>query len=259
MVFNIQRYCVDDGDGIRTCVFLKGCPLRCKWCHNIESMSFEAQEEYDIDLCIGCGKCKEGCPTGARQIIGEAMTAEEIMRVVRRDKPFYGDIGGMTVSGGEPMAQFDLVYELAQMAKAEGISFMMETSGFGKTEHFEKIAPLCDCFLYDCKASTARHKELTGVEDTLILRNLDVLYSLGANILLRCPIVPGGNLDDDYIQKIVNLKKQYPKIQVQLMPYHRAGLGKAKRLGLPQQEEFQVPDNGLIEKLYGVIENNMDA
>lgn len=249
MIFNIQRYCLDDGDGIRTCVFFKGCPLRCKWCHNIESLSFEAQEEYDPSLCIKCGNCKKGCPTGARQIIGKEMTAEEIMQIVRRDRPFYGNNGGVTVTGGEPMAQFDLVYELAGMAKAEGISFMMETCGYANTEHYKKIAPLCDCFLFDCKASTRRHKELTGVEDALILHNLDVLYRLGANILLRCPIVPEGNLDDDFIKKIITLKEKYPNIRVELMPYHRAGIAKAERLGMAVQKEYPIPSRELLEQL----------
>ena len=255
MIFNIQRYCIDDGDGIRTSVFFKGCPLRCKWCHNMESIAFAPQEEFDERLCIHCGKCKEGCPTGARQIIGKEMTAEEIMQVVRRDLPFYDKTGGLTVTGGEPMAQFDLVYELAKMAKAEGISFMMETCGFAKTKDFIKIAPLCDCFLYDCKASSARHKELTGVEDTLILKNLDVLYHLGSRIVLRCPIVPGSNLDDDFIEKIAYLHRKYPKMQVQLMPYHRTGIEKARRLGLPPQEEFSVPGETLLEQIRKQIEN----
>lgn len=249
MIFNIQRYCIDDGDGIRTCVFLKGCPLRCKWCHNIESISFNPQEEYDPGLCIGCGNCKSGCPTGARRIVGEDMSAEQIMQIVRRDKPFYGDMGGITVTGGEPMAQFDLVYELAQMAKAEGISFMMETCGHANTEHYKKIAPLCDCFLYDCKASSARHKELTGVEDTLILHNLDVLYQLGANIVLRCPIVPGGNLDDGFLDKISGLKQKYPNIRAELMPYHKAGVHKASLLGLPGQEVYTVPEPELLHEI----------
>lgn len=248
-VFNIQRFCIDDGDGIRTCVFFKGCPLRCKWCHNIESLSFAPQESFDERLCIHCGQCKQGCPTKARQIIGKEMTAEQIMEVVRRDVPFYGSDGGLTVTGGEPMAQFDAVYALAQLAKAEGISFMMETCGFAKTEDFIKIAPLCDCFLYDCKASSSRHKELTGVEDNLILKNLDVLYSLGARIVLRCPIVPGGNLDDAFVEKIVTLKQKYPKIQIQLMPYHRTGITKAKHLGLEPQQEYTVPSAELLTQI----------
>lgn len=256
MIFNIQRYCIDDGDGIRTCVFFKGCPLRCKWCHNMESLSFDSQEEFDERLCIHCGKCQEGCPTGARQIIGEEMTPEEVMAVVLRDKPFYGTDGGLTVTGGEPMAQFDFVYALAQVAKAEGISIMMETSGHAKTEDFIKIAALCDCFLYDCKASTARHKELTGVEDTLILKNLDLLYQLGARIVLRCPIVPSANLDDDFIEKIAKLHRKYPTMKIQLMPYHRTGIEKARRMGLPHQEEFSVPDENLLMQIWEKIEGN---
>ncbi|MBR6793425.1 MAG: glycyl-radical enzyme activating protein [Clostridia bacterium] len=254
MIFNIQRYCIDDGDGIRTCVFFKGCPLRCKWCHNIESVAFAPQEEFDEKLCIRCGKCKEGCPTGARQIVGKEMTPKEIMEIVRRDRSFYGKNGGLTVSGGEPMAQFNSVYALAQLAKAEGISFMMETCGYAKTEDFVKIAPLCDCFLYDCKASAARHKELTGVDDVLILKNLDVLYRLGSRIVLRCPIVPGGNLDDEFIEKIASLRRKYPKMQVQLMPYHRTGIEKAKRLGLPSQEEYTPPDKDLLAQIWKRIE-----
>lgn len=259
MIFNIQRYCIDDGAGIRTCVFFKGCPLHCKWCHNVESISFTTQEEFDPARCIKCGNCDRGCPTGARQIVGKIMTAEEIMQVVRRDIPFYGNDGGLTVSGGEPMAQFDLVYELARMAQAEGISFMMETCGYANTEHYKEIAPFCDCFLFDCKASTRKHKELTGVEDTLILHNLDVLYHLGANILLRCPIVPNGNLDNEFIEKIIYLKEKYPKIQIELMPYHRAGVAKAERLGLPPQQEYPIPDRKLLEDIRTRIGNAIIA
>lgn len=175
LVFNIQRFCLDDGAGIRTCVFLKGCPLACAWCHNIESQSFGKEIGYSAFRCVGCGsciavckagchsfdekgkhvfrrekctqcgKCAEVCAPQALEEVGEWKSCEEVMGVVMRDLSFYGNLGGITVTGGEPMSQFEFTYELAKAADRAHISFMMETSGYGKTEDFMKIAELCDC------------------------------------------------------------------------------------------------------------------
>lgn len=280
LVFNIQRFCLDDGTGIRTCVFLKGCPLACAWCHNIESQSFRKEIGYSASRCIGCGnciavcdegchyfdeagkhvflrekciqcgKCADVCDSQAIQTVGEWKSCADIMDVVMRDFPFYGDLGGVTVTGGEPMAQFEFTYELAKEAKKAHISFMLETSGYGKTEDFIKIATLCDGFLFDCKAADADHHFLTGVSDELILRNLRVLSDLGANIVLRCPVVKGGNLNDAFLHKIADLANEIKGIQkVELMPYHKTGLSKSKWLGIKKQEEYSIFTDEEIENI----------
>lgn len=278
-VFSLQRFSTDDGGGIRTCVFLKGCPLRCLWCHNAEGISPSPELAVHESACIGCGTCAAVCPTGAVTVengrvrldrkkcavcgtcaaacptdalkqMGKQMTVEEVLETVRRDRPFYGKTGGMTITGGEPMAQAAFAIALAKAARAEGISVAMETSGFGKTEDFKALLPFCDLFLFDCKASSERHSALTGATDELILKNLDVLCQSGASVVLRCPLVIGANADDSFTEKIVFLSQKYPSIhRVQLMPYHKTGASKAVTLGKKCQPIFDTPDESTLSAL----------
>ena len=274
-IFNIQRYCLDDGQGIRTAVFFKGCALRCLWCHNVESQSFNGEIGFYKDNCIGCNECVISCPHGAidnlkkidtRQcdlcgecvdncfssalvLTGKDMTVAEIFDVVRRDKPFYINGGGVTLTGGEVMCQPELAIELSKLCHKEGISVNIETSGWGNKADFEKIALFCDCFLFDCKASDNKHKELTGVENKVITDNLDTLCKTEANVILRVPIVPGANLEREFIEKVKELACKYNNIkQVHLLPYHKTGLYKCEVYGKEKQQEFSVPSSDILHQ-----------
>ena len=280
-IFSIQRFCLDDGSGIRTNIFLKGCPLRCKWCHNIESLSYKSEIGFYKNNCIGCGKCIEVCDFGAIDeykninkslctacgkcadvcfsealvLTGKLMTCDEVMKIIKRDKPFYKESGGITLTGGEPMSQAEFCKEIAICAHKEGISVNIETSGFGKTEDFVDIAPYCDCFLFDCKASDSKHKKLTGANSDVILNNLDILCSLGANVILRIPVVEGANLDEDFIKKIALLAKKYKTINaVHLLPYHSTGVYKSEIYAKPVQSIYKTPDSKTLKEIASFIE-----
>lgn len=283
-VFNIQRFSTDDGAGIRTCVFLKGCPLRCAWCHNAEGLSFSPEiacyerncigcgacvlacEQNALSIengrvaidrtkCISCGKCAQVCPTETLLKIGKNMTVDEVMHTVRRDRIFYGDNGGMTITGGEPLAQAKFALSLAKAAKKEGISVAVETSGHGKTEDLLALAPFCDLFLFDCKASSNDHKKLTGVSDKVIVKNLNALGETGASVILRCPMIEGANINDGFVQKIIKLSKATAAIKkIQLMPYHATGLDKSAILGKTQQRRYVTPSEESLLRLVKEIE-----
>ncbi len=283
-VFNIQRFSTDDGGGIRTCVFLKGCPLRCAWCHNAEGLSFvpelalyrkncigcgtcmtvckrealslqEKSVVIDRTRCVSCGMCAEICPSGTLVTVGKKMTLDEVVEIVRRDRIFYGKNGGMTITGGEPLAQAGFALALAKAAKTEGISVAVETSGYGKTEDLLALVPFCDLFLFDCKASSEDHKALVGVDDGLILENLEALCESGATVLLRCPMVMGGNLNEGFVEKIAQLAKRFASIEaVQLMPYHSIGTEKSYVLGKEEQKRFETPGEEKLIRLAKEIE-----
>ncbi len=285
-VFNIQRYCSNDGPGIRTCVFLKGCPLNCVWCHNGESKSREEELLYDArkciscfgcisvcengchteengahilrrENCINCGKCADICPAGALERVGKSMSADEVMKTVLADKEFYNKDGGMTLTGGEPMLQFDFAYALAKRARSENITVAMETCGYAETEKYIKIAPFVDFFLFDCKASAEDHLTLTGKDDALIMNNLDYLCKNGANVILRCPVVDGANLNDGFIDKLCNIAKKYPSLTaIQLMPYHNTGIGKTELIGGERQTAFKRPEESTLEDIKNKIEKS---
>ena len=184
------------------------------------------------------------------------MTVDEVMEVVRRDSVFYGKTGGMTITGGEPLAQAAFTLALTKAAKAEKISVVVETSGFGKTEDLLALVPFCDLFLFDCKASSADHKALIGVADDLILNNLAALCKVQATVILRCPVVEGANVNEEFIQKIISLAGNNAAIkEIQLMPYHATGIEKSDIIGKVPQKRFETPSEELLTDLAKKIED----
>lgn len=262
-IFNIQKFCVNDGPGIRTTVFLKGCPLRCIWCHNPESkktapeMFYNAQKcvkcgrcakacdkvchefsddvhLYDREKCAVCGKCAEVCPTEALETAGYEISVEDALRDVLKDKVFYDNSGGgMTVSGGEPMLQFDFTLSLMKAAKEAGLHTCMETCGYAPEERYREIAPYVDIFLFDYKITDPeKHRECTGVTNELILSNLRMLDGAGSRIILRCPIIPTVNDTEEHLSAIANLANSLSNVlEINIEPYHPLGSGKSEMLG----------------------------
>ena len=262
IIFNIQKFCLHDGDGIRTCVFLKGCPLRCIWCHNPESLektptlSFNKQKctlcgkclsdccartiengtlKIEREKCVRCGKCAEICLSDANEFIGKEMTAAEVLAEVIKDKMFYDTSGGgLTITGGEPSYQADFTLELLKLSKDAGISLAIETCGIGPRDFYEKVADLGTTFLYDIKClDPVRHKELTGADNAHIMSNLKYLMDKGANIIIRLPLVPDCNdSDEDIAELSAFLNKNVGRYRyAEIMPYHTLGIGKSEKIG----------------------------
>jgi pyruvate formate lyase activating enzyme len=261
-VYDIIKFSTRDGPGIRTTVFFKGCPLSCWWCHNPESQSIHPQLMFrpnlcaqclaclsvceqgaisaadgavstDLDKCTLCEACAQVCCTDAREIVGREMTVTQVMAEIERDIAFYDESGGgVTFSGGEPLLQRDFLLALLQACKEKDIHTAVDTSGFAPWKVLESIAPYVDLFLYDLKTmDDARHREFTGVSNALILRNLRSLAERGYTLAVRVPIVPGVNDDEDAIRQIGAFAAALPHLSgVSLLPYHRAGVEKYRRL-----------------------------
>jgi pyruvate formate lyase activating enzyme len=255
-VFNVQRYSLHDGPGIRTTVFLKGCPARCLWCHNPEGQSF-APEVLVVEtrclscgtcatvcphgapppgsgLCTACGACVEACPAGARQLAGRKMTVDAVMGEVLRDRVFYDESGGgVTFSGGEPLAQPEFLTALLTACRAAGLHTAVDTCGFSSRERLLALASLVDLFLFDVKlVDDRRHRELTGLPVAPILGNLRALAAIHANVWIRIPIVPGHTDEEADLAATASLVAGLPGVRrISLLPYHRTGASKARRLG----------------------------
>lgn len=259
-VMNIQRFCVDDGPGIRTTVFLSGCPLKCLWCHNPESWKVSGKLFYYPEKCVSCGKCtlicdchsitggqhqlhREKCvscgkctATGCRalEMSVKEYTVSEVMEQIIKDKRYFDSSGGgVTFSGGEPMVQYEFLKELLILAKKRGLHVCLETCGYAPAERYIEISKYVDLFLYDYKMTSEEdHKYYTGVSNQLILKNLEALNQGGAKIVLRCVIIPGVNDNEEHFQTIARIADDYDGIiEVDVEPYHDLGNSKRRRLG----------------------------
>lgn len=276
-IFNIQKFCVNDGPGIRTTVFLKGCPLKCLWCHNPESQADKPEVMFYDEKCVSCGRCAQVCPQGchvfpngthrfnrencvhcfqctelgceALEKAGKRISAEEALSEVLKDKIFYETSGGgMTLSGGEPLYQFDFSLDLLKKAKEAGLHTAMETCGLAAPEKIREIAEYVDLFLFDWKETNEElHKQFTGVGNRRIIENLELLNALSKDIILRCPIIPGCNDREEHFSGIADTANRLEHIlHIELEPYHALGEGKylslgqnARKFNAPSEEEKQ--------------------
>ena len=264
-IFDIQRFSIYDGPGIRTNVFFKGCNLRCKWCHNPESQLQKAQLMFYAEKCVGCGKCAEVCSNtftpeciacgkcaavcthGARKISGYEEASDVIVKKVLRDKEFYNTSGGgVTLSGGEPLLQADLAAEILKGCKEAGIHTAVETAANVSREAFEKVIPFTDLFLCDIKCiDPSLHKELTGVDNARILENAEFLKNCGKDVLFRMPVIPGMN--DGEVKKVKEFTGDFP---LEILAYHKTGCGKYDALNMPYEAAgVEPPTREAMQKL----------
>ena len=247
LVADIERCSTHDGPGLRTVVFLKGCPLNCAWCHNPECISFEAEELYYPEKCIGCGRCKEGCVAGARVICGRKMTVDEVFAEVLADRDYYGKKGGVTVSGGEPLAHPEFTRKLLYKCRNDGVGTAVETSMY---RYDEDILTLCDYIMTDIKIyDSDTHRKYTGIGNEEILTNIKKADSLGVPMIVRTPVIPGVNDSADNIKQTADyIKTLKNAVKYELLPYHPLGLSKARALGR-EMTELSSPTNEKMEEL----------
>ena len=270
VVFDIQRFSLHDGPGIRTLVFLKGCPLRCPWCSNPESQPSEPELFFHPERCIDCKNCLNTCPHGAitledgqlsfkrhlcrncgtcssvcyaeaRVIRGRRMSTESVIEEVMKDAPFYRNSGGgVTLGGGEPLAQADFAAALLKQSKTKGLHTVVETAGHVPWPQIEKVLPYTDIFLYDVKhMDPEKHRENIGMDNRLILGNLEKLVKKKKNVAVCVPLVPGFNDRATEIGAIARFAAGLDIQEINLLPYHRLGEGKYRLLG--RHYEFQAP------------------
>jgi len=286
-IFDIQRFSTVNGPGIRTALFFKGCPLRCAWCHNPESQSSKSQLLFTKSKCIGCGRCVRECKNavhalldgkhlidfqkcivcgdcvkscyrGALQISGREASVMELMNLVLRDKVYY-DLsgGGVTFTGGEPTIYAGFIAELSGLLRGKGVHTALDTCGYAPRNVFEKLAPVCDLFLYDIKVmNEERHKKYTGVSNRKILDNLVWLIRGNSNVRIRLPLIPGVNDDENNIIETSRFLTTLGIGELDLLPYHEYGKNKAEGIGRIEEISFQKPDAEMIDRVMGLFRAN---
>jgi pyruvate formate lyase activating enzyme len=263
-IFDIKKYAIHDGPGIRSTVFFKGCPLACRWCHNPEGINVASQRIYRRERCIGCGECiricpheamiqtAEGivwnsakcdlcqtcaghCPAEAIEFVGRKVTVDEVMREIVKDIAFYDESGGgITLSGGEPLMQPDFLLELLDACAEIDLHRTVDTTGYAAGELLLQVAQKTDLFLYDLKLmDAARHRDFTGVSNERILDNLKLLAQMGARIQVRVPIIPGINSDFENIDRTAEFVSALAGVEkIAILPFHNSARGKYGRLGM---------------------------
>lgn len=266
LITNVQKFSIHDGDGIRTSVFFKGCPLKCEWCHNPETQRFEKEMQCDKEKCVGCGTCAKVCPNGAismengkpemkkdactfcgkcvnfcpigiREIIGREYSVKELIKELMKDQMFYEESGGgVTLSGGEVMAMdIDYILAIAKELKRQDVTLTIDTCGYVPYEKFQAILPYVHTFLYDVKVMDPKlHKKYIGVDNQLILDNLIRLAADGARIYIRIPTIKEVNGNEKNMKETIAFLKEHDihPAQINLLPYHDTGSGKYSKLDM---------------------------
>jgi len=289
IIFDIARFCINDGPGIRTTIFLKGCPLCCSWCHNPEGISPNIQLSYDVKKCISCRACVPVCPYGCHSfdiyghhidlsncvacgmcinacdhsvltLIGKRITVDEVLKIALRDISYYrASSGGVTLSGGEVLFQPDFTSELLCALQNNGIHTCIETSGIGSIEALERIYNYADLVLFDFKHSDKETlQQLTGANINQVFHSMEMLSIANKPVVLRCPLIENINTNMAHIEAIAEFANRFSCIyQIDLLPYHNLGCEKSRKLLLPQSK-YETPKNDELTAFIKFLQSKTD-